>query len=73
MGRSGLVHPWARVGRDRQKKEAAGWVGLDWFILGQKWEGNRQKKEAAGWVGLDWFILGQEWGRIDRKRKLLDG
>ena len=60
MGRSGLVHPWARVGRDRQKKEAAGWVGLDWFILGQEWGRIDRKIEASEWVGLVLFILEQE-------------
>ena len=49
MGRSGLVHPWLRVGKDRQKKEAAGWVGLDWFILGQESGGiDRRRKLLDG-------------------------
>ena len=49
MVSSGLVHPWARVGRDRQKKKAGGWLGLDWFILGQESGGiDRRRKLLDG-------------------------
>ena len=45
MESAGLVLLWARVGRDRQKKEAAGWVGLDWCFFGQEWGGiDRRRK-----------------------------
>ena len=45
------MYSWAGVGRDRQKKEAAGWVdlGLDWCILGQEWGGiDRRRKLVDG-------------------------